>query len=82
MRKLMQEKVRAQLGNSNQSDTVEILSSLIPEFKQALEMARTTTLKYNVLTNRLGGDVGGRPNKVTQMGIQIKELLKQDEFIS
>jgi hypothetical protein len=44
-------------------------------------MARTTTLKYNVLTNRLGGDGSSRPNKVAQYGIQIKDLLKQDDFI-
>lgn len=44
-------------------------------------MARTTTLKYNVLTNRLGGDGSSRPNKLASYGIQIKELLKPDEFV-
>jgi hypothetical protein len=78
----MQERIKAQLLNVNQSDKIEILSRLIPEFKQCLDMARTTTLKYNVLTNRLGGDGSSRPNKVAQFGIQLKELLKQDEFIT
>ena len=45
-------------------------------------MARTTTLKYNVLTNRLSGDGSNRTSKVAQYGIQIKELLKKDEFIN
>jgi hypothetical protein len=78
----MQEKIKAQLSSSNQSDKIEILSSLIPEFKRSLEMARTTTLKYNLLTNRLGGDGSSRPSKVAQYGIQIKELLRKDDFIS
>jgi hypothetical protein len=65
----MQDRIKAQLLNVNQSDKIEILSELIPEFKQCLEMARTTTLKYNVLTNRLGGDGSSRPDKVVQYGI-------------
>ena len=70
------------LSSINQSEKVDVLGELIPEFKQVLEMARMTSLKYNVLTTRLGGGESARPSKVAQYGIEIKELLRQDDFVN
>ena len=70
-----------QIASLNQSDKVDLLGDLIPEFKSSLEMARMTQLKYNVLTNRLGGGTA-ESSRVAQYAYEIKEVLKEDEFVN
>ena len=55
VKKQLEGRLREQLANLGQSDRVEMVSEVLPELKDSLEDLRQTSVKYNVLVNRLSG---------------------------
>ena len=91
VKRQLEGRLREQLAGLGQSDRVELVSGALPELKDSMEDLRQTSVKYNVLINRLSGRTHHvqqvqsnfaqvPPEVMAKFGFQIKEILHTDIF--
>lgn len=68
------------VNSLSQSERVNLIGSLIPDFSIIMGRLRDITIKYQTLTNRLNPQGTIQSTALQAHGLKIKELLQSDKF--
>lgn len=63
----------------SQSEKVNLIGNLVPEFSKVLDRYRIVTVKYETMMNRLNPS-GLQSTILSMHGSKIKEILSNDKF--
>lgn len=79
LRKQMEQRLMMHVNQLSQSEKVNMIGNLVPEFGKALERLRTVSTKYDTLMQRLNPS-GLHPTVLNMHGGKLRELLMSDKF--
>lgn len=79
LRKQMEQRLMMHVNQLSQSEKVNMIGNLVPEFGEALERLRTVSTKYDTLMQRLNPS-GLHPTVLNMHGGKLRELLMSDKF--